>query len=145
MGLLKHFGEQGEEHGGRLFWSSHLPGGVPFRGSSAPTLSRDEIETSVEVQWDFYCQEFNLSAEEDREKYRWVMERAVNGWFYVHYVHRARDRKTRARLFYVEWSQRYGQLTPQALAARSYGNASQSDPFAYVQRAPLAGNQGPAY
>jgi hypothetical protein len=141
VSLLKHFGEQGDEHGGRLFWSSNLPGGIPFRGNTAPTLTRDEIETSVDVQWDFYCQEFDVAKPEDREKYRWVMERAVNGWFYVHHVERWRDRKGGARLIYVEWSQRYGQLSPQAQAARSYGYASQSDPSVHLRR-PLAGLQG---
>lgn len=143
MSLFKHFGEQGEEHGGQLFWSSHLP--VPFRGPAAPTLTRDEIETQVEVHWDFYCQEFDLGQEDDREKYRWVMERAVNGWFYVHFVERWRDRARKTRLIYLEWSQRYGQLSPQAQTARSYGYATQADTNAHVQRVPLAGRQEPDY
>lgn len=141
MSLLKHFGEQGDEHGGKLFWSSNLPNGIPFRGNAAPTLTRDEIETSVDVQWDFFCQEFDMANPDDLAKYRWVMERAVNGWFYVHFVDRWRDEGTRSRVIYLEWSQRYGQLTPQALASRSYGHASQSDPTASVQRTSLAGRQ----
>ena len=110
MSLFKYFGEQSSEsHGGRLSWSSAL-GGLPFRGQAPTTLRQGELEQKVEISWEFHCKEFNLSKEEDRQQYKQIMDRAVNGWYYVHFVERYREEGI--RFVYVEWSQRYGQAKP---------------------------------
>src|SRR3990172_6415965 len=87
MSLLKHFGEQGNEHNGRLFWSNAL-GNVPFRGPHAPTLTQDEIETQVGVNFDFHSEIFDLADPEQHKRFDWIMDRIINRWFCVHHVDR---------------------------------------------------------
>jgi hypothetical protein len=118
--LFKHFGEQGNEHGGRLFWSGSL-GNVPFRGAHAPTLTEDELQTQVGLSYDFNCDIFDLSDKDQRARYRWVMDRIVNRWFVLHKVERALVAAEKTVIVYLEWSQRYGELSPSARAARSQG------------------------
>ena len=111
MSLFKFFGEQGEGHGGRLFWSVAL-GGLPFRGPQAPLLTRDEVEQLVEIHHDYHVQEFDLRDEEQRRHYIRVMERVVNGWYVLH---KSMEPSPMTRI--LEWTQRYGELAPGAKAA----------------------------
>lgn len=129
MSLFKYFGEQGEAHRGKLFWSDVLDG-LPFRGDSVPLLRESEIQEYVDVQWDFCCREFDLTDEKSAEEYRYVMDRVVNGWFYLHYREYAKDAQTgRVRYVYLEWSQRYGQLSPTYPGSRrASANAAASLP-----------------
>jgi len=125
MSLWKHFGEPGDDgkHGGHLFWSEAL-GGIPFRGSNAPLLTREELETQVNVVWDFKFDDFDLSLEDDRAQFQYVMDRAVNKWFYIHHIERHWYKDEKKYIIHVEWSQRYGELSPVAktsLRSRSYG------------------------
>lgn len=100
-------------------WSEAL-NGLPFRGAHAPTLTREELERDVTVAWDFKFDSFDLTDPGDQERYRWVMDRAVNKWFYVHFVERHWIETEKKYIIYVEWSQRYGELSPVAKAgARS--------------------------
>jgi hypothetical protein len=150
MSLFKHFGEQGDEHGGRLYWSEAL-GGLPYRGPFAPTLTRDELERDVEVTWDFRNELFDLSVPEQAEKYRYVMDRSANKWFYIHVVERHWIESEKKYIIYVEWSQRYGELSPTAKAAtrsRTYGPPTPTPhvpPLRVSNGHPLAGQQKSDY
>ena len=122
MSLFKHFGEQGDEHRGNLFWSNAL-NGIPFRGPYAPTLNQEEIETQVNVTFDFKSDFFDMTKEVQLKKYQWVMDRIVNRWFMLHHVERHFLPAEKTVIVYLEWSQRYGELNPAARAARSQGYA----------------------
>ena len=112
MSLFAHFGEQdSQEHGGRLFWSEAL-GGLPFRGPHAPTLSREELESQVEIHHDYHVEMFDLENEEQRARYVKIMTRVVNGWYQLH---KSLEPTPTKRV--LEWSQRYGELAPSARAA----------------------------
>lgn len=125
MSLFKYFGEQNnEKHNGRLFWSNSLEG-FPFRGSSGVLLKPHEIDQYVDIQWDFHCREFDLFNEEDKKNYIYVMDRIVNGWFYLHNKEYVKDKETnRVRYVFLEWSQRYGELSP-LYPYRSQGEISE--------------------
>jgi hypothetical protein len=141
MSLLKHFGEQGDEHQGRLFWSDAL-GGLPFRGPFAPTLSQDEIETQVGVTFDFHAETFDLADEQQKQKYIWVMDRIVNRWFCLHHIERRLIAEKNTTIVYLEWSQRYGELSPATRASRSQGYVfpqQQTGHSAAVQASQFAG------
>lgn len=144
MSLLKHFGEQNsEEHGGRLFWSQSL-GGIPFRGPYAPTLSQDEVETQVEMAFDFKSDVFDLSDVEQKKRYIGVMDRIVNRWYVLHHIERQLIPAEKKAIVYLEWSQRYGELNPAARAARSQGYVLPIQPsHSAIITTPLAGLQNP--
>lgn len=111
MGANKFFGEQGPEHNGRLYWSqANL--GVPFRGNAIPLLKDSELEDSLEIHFDFHCKEFDLTNDKERNEYIKVMDRIVNGWYYLHTKTFVKDEKGRVIAVYLEWSQRYTQLNP---------------------------------
>lgn len=112
MSVLKYVGEQSSEHGGNLCW----PGahGFPLRGA-APTLTQAEYEENLEVQNDFHSEEFDLSVEEQKQRYDAIMDRVVNGWYILHYKEPpTRDPTTGKRIAFLEWSQRYGAVAPSA-------------------------------
>jgi hypothetical protein len=112
MSLFKYFGEQDDRHHGRLFWSNALDG-LPIRGASSFLLKSDEVDSFVDIHWDFHCKEFDLFNEKDLEEYTYVMDRIVNGWFYLHHRDYIREpQSNRVRYVYLEWSQRYGQVSP---------------------------------
>lgn len=113
MSLFKYFGEQSKSHNGTLFWSTAL-NGFPYRGPRPPLLRQDELDQFIDVHWDFHCKEFDLEKEEDRNLYQNVMDRIINGWYYLHHREHVKDITTgRVRYIYVEWSQRYGHLSPE--------------------------------
>jgi hypothetical protein len=145
VSLFKYFGEQGDLHGGRLFWSRNLP--VPFRGSHAPTLTNEELESQVDVQYDYRSEFFDFSKEDQKAKYDWVMDRIVNGLFTHHFIDRHVDHEKGVVTVYIEWSQRYAQLSPQAKAARSQGHvlsAGSGGLQSPAWNAGLAGQQSPS-
>lgn len=114
MGMLKYFGEQGDNHGGPLFWSNTL-NGLPFRGPNAPTLRQEDLDKgAVQVVKDFHGEFFDLTDVEQNKRYHWVMDRLVNGSFCHHFIDRHVDHAAGKVTVYIEWSQRYGQLSPQA-------------------------------
>jgi hypothetical protein len=117
VSLFKFFGEQGDLHGGRLFWSRNLP--VPFKGTHAPTLTQQELEADVAIQFEYRSEFFDLSSAEQKQKYDWVMDRVVNGMFVHHFIDRHVNHANGKVTVYIEWSQRYAQLSPQARLARS--------------------------
>lgn len=144
MSLLKHFGEQGNnEHGGRLFWSQAF-NGLPFRGSYAPTLSQEEVETQVGTTFDFKSDVFDLTDKEQKQRYLWVMDRIVNQWFILHHIERRLIPDEKRAIVFLEWSQRYGELNPSARAARSQGYVLPINPNTPKFSVPtLAGLQDP--
>jgi hypothetical protein len=116
VSLFKFFGEQdAKEHGGPLFWSEAL-GGLPYRGTHAPVLTRDELESQVEVHHDYKVEKFDLEDEEQQKRYINIMTRVVNGWYILH-----KNLEITPMQRVLEWSQRYGELAPGA-AARSASN-----------------------
>jgi hypothetical protein len=91
---------------------------LPFRGPAAPLLTRDELENMVEIHHDYHCETFDLTDPEQKARYVHVMTRVVNGWYIVH---KSTEPTPTTRI--LEWSQRYGELSPSAKAAiggRSY-------------------------
>ncbi len=144
--LFKFFGEQHDDHEGKLFWSKNLP--VPFRGPFAPTLTQQELESQVEVQYDFHKKFFDLTNEDDAKHYGWVMDRIVNGLFVHHVIDRHVDHAAGRVTVYIEWSQRYAQLDPKAKAARSHGYVFPTNPNAGLHspgwKSGLAGLQDPS-
>jgi hypothetical protein len=142
MSLMKHFGEQGDAHQGNLFWSQAL-NGLPFRGGNAPILNQQELDTQVSVNFDFHSEFFDISQPEAHDKFNWVMDRIVNKWFCLHYIERKVVAESKTTLIYLEWSQRYGELSPAARAARSQGYVfPNTSPTSF--NLPLAGLQDPA-
>lgn len=110
MSVLKYVNEQGTEHGGRLFWPGAA--GFPVRGAYAPTMREDELAAQTEIHHDFKSKEFNLGDPEQKAEYDSIMDRIVNGW-YVQLAKEAwRDVETGFRKVYLEWTQRYGVITP---------------------------------
>jgi len=145
LSLFKFFGEQGDLHGGRLFWSKNLP--VPFRGAFAPTLTQNELESEVDVQYDYHSEFFDLLDPEQKVKFDWVMDRIVNGLFTHHFVCRNVDHEKGRVTVYIEWSQKYAQLSPQARAARNQGHVispGSSGLQSPAWQAGLAGQQHPS-
>jgi hypothetical protein len=63
-----------------------------------------------------------MGNEDQKQKYDWVMDRVVNGMFVHHFIDRHVDHASGKVTVYIEWSQRYAQLSPQARAARSQGH-----------------------
>lgn len=124
MGLMKYFGEQGDQHNGRLFWSSALDG-LPFRGNAAPVLTQEEFDTSLETHYDFHSKEFDLTDPEQQKEYVEVMDRICNGLYVEYYKAIKEDQATgRVRYAYLEWLQQYKQLSPsaprEAIASATY-------------------------
>lgn len=116
MGLMKYFNEQSNElvnHGGRLYWSQRSLGSLafPFRGESVPLLTESELTANIEQVWDFHLATFDLEDPQQAARYAAIMDRAVNGWFFIHNRILTEDPQTqRPRYVYLEWSQRYCQL-----------------------------------
>lgn len=113
MSLFKYFGvpgtDQGDNHGGRLFWSSHLE--APYRGRNAPMLTRDEYD-HLEVNFDAKVATFDMSDAEQQTAYREILDRAANGWYVIHHTERNWDRERNCMMIYVEWLQKYTDLPP---------------------------------
>lgn len=123
MSVTKYVGEQDADHGGNLFWPGAM--GFPMRGAQAPTLTQTEYEDQVEVHHDFHSEEFDLSDETQKAQYLGIMDRIVNGWYVRHYHEPpTRHPKTGKRVAYVEWSQRYGALSPSASRRTLTGGSS---------------------
>jgi hypothetical protein len=139
----KFFGEQSQEHGSQLFWSSALPDGLPFRGANAPLLTKKELETQVEIRRDFKNGIYELNDPEQNKEYTKIMDRIGAGWYQLVYriikdVVDEQSGKLKV-LVYVEWMQRYGELSPHAKAARQESYAQ------YSFGPPLAGNQSAGF
>jgi hypothetical protein len=130
MALDKYVGEQDyQKHKGNLYWASRSFE-FPFRGEFAPLLTQQEIDSgAIEVVWDFHCKEFDLFNEKDKEEYIYIMDRACNGWFYIHHREIIKDKDTgRVRFIYLEWSQRYCELSPSAKFKFYDISANRADP-----------------
>jgi hypothetical protein len=95
---------------------------APFRGSLAPLLKQDEIDNNVDVQLEFHSKFFDLSIEEQKREYDWVMDRIVNGLFVHHKIDQKVNHETGRVTTYIEWSQRYAQLSPQFQATMEPGH-----------------------
>lgn len=94
-------------------------GGLPFRGQYAPTLTQEELESKVNVQYDYHSEFFDLSVPEQAERHQWIMDRVVNRLFIHHFIDRHVDHAKGRVTVYIEWSQQYAQLSPRAKDARS--------------------------
>ena len=140
--FFKHINEQDENsHGGKLYWGGGIAGGnVPFRGAYAPTLTKEELENQVSVVKDFHCDLFELSNPEHMQRYQNVMDRVVGGWYHIIYIDRKLVAEQKTAIVYIEWVQRYGELSPAARASRKQGNVYQY-PTSNSQTIPLAGLQ----
>lgn len=126
MSLLKYFGEQDEQHGGRL-WYGTLPRGLPpFRGGQAPLLNREELDNRLTTECDFHAEFFDLSIPEQNRRYHWVMDRVINGFFQHHCIERHVAHADQKVTVYLEWSQRYARLAPEGGAPRSVPNHGNS-------------------
>lgn len=114
MSLLKYVGEQDDEHNGKLNWPGFL--GMPVRGQVGLIKER-ELEESVEVAYDFHCDEFDLSDPEQRDRYVKIMDRIVNGWYVQRFCDNYIDEVTKKRKVWLEWCQQYGQINPRSQSA----------------------------
>lgn len=116
MSLFKYFGEQNDSiHGGKLFWSEAL-GGLPIRGlrNSNFPFYQYELDNFFHVSWDFKFKEFDLSKQEDRDLYQYVMDRIVNRWFIQLHKEYVKDSSGKVQKIYLEWAQRYQELKKNA-------------------------------
>lgn len=111
MSVMKYVGEQSADHSGQLFWPGAM--GLPVRSRGAPTLTQAEYD-DVEVTHDFHSEDFDLSNEEQRARYVGIMDRIVNGWYVLVYRTEPTRLPDGRLVVYVEWSQRYGVVGPQA-------------------------------
>jgi len=134
MSLFRYFGEQGQEHKGTLFWSEANPGHYPLRSPIAPLLTREELMELTQISGDYYVEEFDLTNEQQKQRYCEIMTRAYNGWYAVIYVERQGTQRI------VEWVQRYNELSPQA--GHIMGLETQGDKDAFEFRA-LSGDAIP--
>lgn len=109
MAVDKFFGEQDERHNGKLHW----PGlnGVPIRNSSDQLLLKNEDYKRLVLASDFHSKVFDLSNEEDREYYCWVMDRILAGMFSIIFCERFWDKQNNRVLIYLEWAQNYFELS----------------------------------
>lgn len=138
--ILKFLNEQGEEHGGLLHWTASADS-YPFRGEEIPHLKGDEID-EIPTSLDFHCATFDLTVPEQLKKYISIRDRAANGWFHIHHIHRFLDDPTRVSV-YVEWYQIYGELPDGRIPRNGQLNQPTSGHTAQLQqgrsRAPAAG------
>ena len=116
--LLKYSGEQSPWHPGILTWPGYK--GVPVIGE---VNYNDDIWYVTLVNY-FYSKIFDLSNEEDKRHYDWIMDRVCNGWFL-----KIRDeliKEDNKIKVYLEWVQRYikqipmSQIVKAELDAQSY-------------------------
>lgn len=114
MSLFKYFGEQDDEHRGLLYWEALPVVGLPLRNvPNAPLLNREELESSIEVSFDFRAREFDLFDKQQFDEFAKIMDKIVNGWYKLLHIHRATDQQTgRVRYIYMEWVQRYAEASP---------------------------------
>lgn len=113
MSVLKYINEQDQDsHGQRLYWPGYY--GLPVRGHNAPTLTQEEFETQIEVDHDFHSGEFDLSVPEQKKQYDAIMDRVVNNWYVLYYRDPPKRLEDGKRVVYIEWSQRYGSIKPNA-------------------------------
>ena len=115
MSITKFLHEQSDEHSGKLFWPGH--NGVPVRGVSAPLLTREEIDASLEEVHDFHEREFDLTVTEDHAAYLQIMDRIISTWYTLIFIERWRHPETNHRMVRLEWTQKYNELSPQAKAS----------------------------
>jgi hypothetical protein len=121
MSVMKFVNEQGPEHGGNLVW----PGinGIPVRGTRAPLLRDEEIDTDYELQGDFHCQEFNMSDVEDRKQYMRIMDRVAAAWYIRVRDLPWRDPATGRLYIYLEWVQKYNALNSAGIRKHMPGSS----------------------
>jgi hypothetical protein len=112
--LAKFNREQNTEiHGGRLAWPGDMSG-YPMRlqdGQNAPLLKQHETEELDHAE-DFKFRMFDLSKEEDRREYQFVMDRIVSGWFRCLKREHIYNKETEAMKVFVEWTQVYAVPPP---------------------------------
>ena len=102
----KYKDEQDPRHGGKLQWPGFF--GLPVRDNQVRNIKKGEEYKTVIVS-DYHCRVFDLNNDKDREYYKWVKERAVNGWFsIVHQDIKYSDDKDYPKV-YLEWCQHYCQ------------------------------------
>ena len=102
----------------------HWPGvnGLPFRGSHIPNLKQRELDALPVIA--HACEHtFDLSDPEQATVYQWVRDRVRNGLFTCDYIERHWDEDKQNMIVYIEWSQLYVQMPPQA-ALGSNGNGN---------------------
>src|ERR1035438_6202813 len=123
--IVKYVGEQNEaKHGGPLQWPGLFD--LPMRGEVG-LLKERELEEFFEETRDFHCDTFDLGDADQLKAYKETMDRVLNGGWYVQiYIDRWRDTETGQRFVYLEWAQRYGQITPKAQNRLSPGNGDRS-------------------
>lgn len=125
-------GGPGTDHGNYLFWPGTIDG-YPVRGSQAPHLKREELET-LAIALDYRSQGFRLWIPEEKQAFDTVMNRIVNGWYMQHkrFEHWQPDHA--AYFIWLEWVQIYGEV-PNSITPGSGSNA-------YSQTIPVGSTAG---
>ncbi len=101
----KYRGEQGDEHGGDLYWPGYA--GLPVRGQGLELLRQEEIEDRAKLEHDFHNATYNLADPDQNAKYKEVMDRIVNGWYRLIYRTDPTSLPDGRVPVYLEWMQSY--------------------------------------
>lgn len=86
IGLVKYRGQRPEfmqEGFGDLHWGRYKTDGMPYRGDPVP-MTQEEFDDKVGVARDYFVRTFRLWEDDDREKYRAIMDGAANGTYQIY-------------------------------------------------------------
>ena len=108
--LIRYLHETADQNGQPLFWSS-VPGvNAPYRGTRPLFLNSDEAADRTAVTYDFHVQRFCMDDADDREAYRKVMERIVNGRCQL--VDRREFSRNEYDFIHLEWAEPFAEPIP---------------------------------
>lgn len=123
-----------DEDGNRLLWGRADEDGAPFRGPTAPFVTREEEErrlVQVKVhRWKI----FDLNKPEEGKAYQDLMDALGNGWWRFIYMKRFINKELK---HYVEWAEVYIEDAQQRAAQAAVNGAMMQ---ADMQLAPPEGN-----
>lgn len=82
----------------------------PYRMRNANEyIQNDDFDYAVLIQ-EFHCQTFDLSKQEDLEKYRTVVQRQLDGWYTLIDLQKHWDAEHNSMKIWMEWTQNYMEI-----------------------------------
>jgi hypothetical protein len=95
---------QGRQGDKRLFWNRVGSDGVPFRGPFAPLYTDEEYQEKVVRVVDYRNGFFDVTDDEQNQRFLLMMECCANGWFTLRHIERFWKDTTK---HYAEWTEYY--------------------------------------
>ncbi len=100
--------DQYADRPGYLRWFQDEP--YPYRMRNPQASIQQEDFEFATLHQEFHCQTFDLTDEEDLEKYRIVSQRLLDGWYTIIDIQKKWDPDKGGMKIWMEWTQNYMEI-----------------------------------